>query len=206
MTTLLFRLLAAVALGLGLSLSAAIAQPSLRGHDAEPPVPANLEVPAGHSLHFVGHATGTQNYVCLPSANGPAWTFMAPQATLYHQIWGHLYQQAATHFLAANPLEGGVPRPSWQHSLDSSQVWGRAIASSNDPAYVEPGAIPWLLLEVVGASQGPTGGSLLANTTYIQRLNTSGGLAATGPCAEIGAIALVPYRADYYFYRANRRR
>jgi hypothetical protein len=31
-----------------------------------PPVPANLQVPVGNSVYRVGHAIGTQNYVCLP--------------------------------------------------------------------------------------------------------------------------------------------
>jgi hypothetical protein len=44
---------------------------------------------------------------------------------------------------------------------------------------------------------------------YIQRLNTSGGIAPQTGCAlatDIGRIALVPYAADYFFYRADRHR
>src|SRR4051794_15288457 len=48
-----------------------------------PPVPSGLEVPAGNAAFLKGHAVGTQNYVCLPSASGVAWTFFAPQATLF---------------------------------------------------------------------------------------------------------------------------
>ena len=33
-----------------------------------PPVPSELEVPAGHRPFLLGHATGTQNYMCIPSA------------------------------------------------------------------------------------------------------------------------------------------
>lgn len=206
MTTLVLRLIAAGVLGLGLSASMAVAQPAFGGRIDVPAVPESLEVPAGHRVYLVGHAGGTQNYVCLPTPSGPAWKFVAPQATLFQRFWGDLYQQVTTHFLASNPLEAGVARPSWQHSFDSSQVWGRAVASSNDPVFVESDAIPWLLLEVVGAQRGPTGGDLLAQTTFIQRLNTSGGVAPAGPCGEIGALALVPYRTDYFFYRAHHRR
>ena len=61
------------------------------------------------------------------------------------------------------------------------------------------------LLQAAGAQLGPTGGRLLTNTTYIHRLNTTGGLAPTTGCSqstEVGAVQLVPYTADYFFYKA----
>jgi hypothetical protein len=67
-----------------------------------------------------------------------------------------------------------------------------------------PGAIPWLLLEVVGADAGPTGGTGLTETVFIQRIRTSGGLAPATGCdhaLDVGAKALVPYTADYLFYK-----
>lgn len=206
MSTSVLRLVAAVIVSLGLNAAVAVAQPAFSGHPEGPAVPSTLDVPTGHQLYFVGHATGTQNYVCVPSPSGPIWKFIAPQATLFQRLWGGLSQQITTHFLAANPIEGGVARPTWLHSFDSSQVWGRAVASSSDPAYVEAGAIPWLLLEVVGARRGPMGGDALAHTTFIQRLNTSGGIAPGPSCSEVGSIALVPYRTDYFFYRARHQR
>jgi len=45
----------------------------------------------------------------------------------------------------------------------------------------------------------------MAQTTYVQRLNTAGGVAPQTGCADatnIGATALVPYTADYFFYKA----
>jgi hypothetical protein len=107
-----------------------------------PPVPSNLEVPAGHAVFLEGQAVGTQNYVCLPTATGVAWKFLGPQATLFLTFRGGFQQQITTHFLSANPAESATPRPTWQHSFDSSQVWGRAAASSLDPNFVAPGAIP----------------------------------------------------------------
>jgi hypothetical protein len=41
----------------------------------------------------------------------------------------------------------------------------------------------------------------LTPTTYIQRVNTTGGTQAPTSCTEAGAIKFVPYTADYYFYR-----
>ena len=175
----------------------------------EPDVPTDLVVPDGHVLFARGYAIGTQNYMCLPAASGGvAWKFFAPQATLYVTVLG-LQAQLATHFLSANPEEDGLARPTWQHSIDSSKVWGKVYKISTDPNYVEPGAIPWLLLEKAGTETGPDGGSFMTQTAYIQRINTSGGVAPATGCSasgNIGALALVPYTTDYYFYKARRPR
>src|SRR5262245_36288449 len=123
-----------------------------------PPVPQNLQVPAGNTAYLKGNAIGTQNYMCLPGPDGPAWKFLGPQATLFVQIpWlkSNGLRQIATHFLSANPNEGGTARPTWQAAADGSAVWGRAIADSTDPQYVAEGAIPWLLVQIVGADSGP---------------------------------------------------
>jgi hypothetical protein len=164
-----------------------------------PPVPANLQVPAGNKLFLVGHAVGTQQYFCKFSGTSFTWEFFGPQATLFKNN----DKQIITHFLSPNPAESGTPRATWQDSKDSSTVWAVAIASSSDPAFVAPGAIPWLLLDVVGDQPGPTEGDKLTRTTFIQRLNTSGGVAPATGCAavsDIGKRALVPYITDYFFY------
>jgi hypothetical protein len=64
------------------------------------------------------------------------------------------------------------------------------------------GSIQCLLLQSVGNKKGPTGGNLLAKTTFIQRLNTAGGAVPTSACT-VGQTELVPYTADYFFYRAD---
>jgi hypothetical protein len=45
-------------------------------------------------------------------------------------------------------------------------------------------------------------GEPLGRTTYVQRLNTSGGVAPAGTCTP-GATIAVPYTADYFFWRAH---
>jgi len=57
-------------------------------------------------------------------------------------------------------------------------------------------------LQSIGNQQGPTGGQLLADTTYIQRLNTNGGSAPTTACT-VGQTQLVPYTADYHFFHQD---
>jgi hypothetical protein len=208
MTTYLLHLITISAFVLGLDFSIALAQPVSTARPDVPPLPPNIEVPAGNSVFLKGHAEGTQNFICLPAGSGVAWRFFAPQATLFLEHGRGIDWQVTTHFLSANPAENGVARPTWQHSFDTSRVWGRAIASSNDPNFVAPGAIPWLLLEVVGRARGPAGTAFLSQASYIHRVNTTGGVAPSTGCsqtAEIGTFALVPYAADYFFYRADRR-
>jgi uncharacterized protein DUF3455 len=187
----------AVALGVARTLPA-------HADDITPPaVPDNLQVPMGNTAFLVGHAAGTQGYICQPTATGFAWTFVKPQATLFDDH----DEQLITHFLSTNTFESpSTTRPTWQDSADTSRVWGKAIANSSDPAFVEAGAIPWLLLQVVGSQAGPTGGAALTATTYIHRLSTSGGVAPSAGCAQstdVGGKALVPYSADYFFYKAE---
>jgi Protein of unknown function (DUF3455) len=58
---------------------------------------------------------------------------------------------------------------------------------------------------VVGTQDGPTDGDKLSETTFIHRVNTSGGIAPATGCAlsaDIGKRAFVPYEADYFFYKA----
>jgi hypothetical protein len=182
----------------GLGAAVATASPTkARHHRCDPPaVPENLEVEEGHRPFFVAHATGTQNYICL--AAGQAWTFIGPQATLFNGR----DQQALTHYLSVNPAEG-VARAAWRHSRDTSTVWAAAIQTSTDPAFVQPGAIPWLLLRIVGTEAGPTDGAQVTVTTFIQRVNTQGGVAPAGTCPSVGARAFVPYETDYVFFRAH---
>lgn len=172
-----------------------------------PRVPDIIKVPAGNTAFLKGYATGTQNYICMPSSTGLAWKFLGPQATLFITFrWfnGEVRQQITTHFLSPNPEEAGTPaRATWQSSLDTSVVWAKKIEESNDPNFVAPGAIPWFLLQETGTQRGPTGGSLLAQTTFIQRINTTGGVVPTTSCTEAGTIQFVPYTADYLFYRAS---
>ena len=175
--------------------------PAHADHVTPPAVPSStIQVPAGTKAFLEGAAVGTQDYICLPAGSGFAWTFFGPQATLFN---AH-DEQIITHFLSPNPFENGGARVTWQDSDDTSKVWGMAIASVS----VEPGAIAWLLVQVVGAENGPTGGDRLSETTYIQRLNTAGGVAPSTGCTQstdVGSTALVPYSADYFFYKAIKR-
>src|SRR5262245_56034947 len=171
-----------------LGIFTTVAALPLMAHDRRgvtpPPVPGDIVIEEGNEAYLVGHAIGTQNYVCLPMGASVQWTLFTPQATLFTDE-GH---QIQTHFFSPNPEESGTVRPTWQDSSDTSAVWGRATGSSSDAAFVDPNAIAWLRIEVVGTKEGPKGGKTFTRTTFIQRLNTVGGKAPSTGCAAPGDI------------------
>ena len=174
--------------------------------------------PAGNSAFLLGHGVGTQGYVCLPTGvGGASWTVnnARPEATLFTRVFGEAVQ-IITHFLSpvVNPNDIG-PKPSrfgdvtWQSSFDSSRVWAQKqkfVTAGTEASCPNSGAIDCLLLQVIGSDEGPTGGRLLTKTTFIQRLNTNGGSAPATGClvtGDVGRQVLVPYSADYFFFRAD---
>jgi hypothetical protein len=201
----------ACATALAVAFTVSLPQPVHAAIIVTPPsVPQNLEVPAGNTAFLVGHAVGTQNYICLPSGSGFAFKLFTPEATLFK--FADDTNQLITHYFSPNPDEGGTIRATWQ-SRDTSTIWAKVTLNpdgstglSTDPHFVEKGAVAWLLLQVVGAQDGPTGGNTLSNTTFVQRLSTSGGLAPLTGCAalaDVGTQAFQPYTADYFFYTAD---
>jgi hypothetical protein len=138
----------------------------------------NLQAPAGNKVAFHVYAEGVQIY----SWNGASWSFVAPQAILsasagYEGVVGSHY--------------GG---PTWE-SVSGSKV----VAAVLERCTPDPDAIPWLLLGAT-SSEGP---GIFHQVTFIQRVNTVGGLAPAAPGDFAGQEARVPYTADYLFYRAQ---
>jgi hypothetical protein len=148
------------------------------------PIPAALQVPDGNRLAFAFKGVGAQIYACQASADGTtqSWVFQAPDADLI----GPGGRIVGSHYKG----------PTWE-ALDGSTVVGTKLAGVT----VDATAIPWLLLQ--GTSH--TGTGLMSGVTYIQRLNTTGGLAPTSGCdaGHVGAVANVDYTAIYAFYAAS---
>jgi hypothetical protein len=146
----------------------------------QPEVPAALRVPDGQALLFRAYAQGTQVYGCRAgAAGGFAWTLLQPVATLIDDD--------------GLPLGIHGRGPFWA-GYDGSRVV--AAAAANVPAPLPARDIPLLLLRATGSGEGR-----FAPVTYIQRLDTRGGVAPPGPCDPTGEPTLaVPYLAVYYFY------
>jgi hypothetical protein len=183
------------------------------GNITPPPLPAGMApVPAGNKLFLGTHAVGTQNYVCKPSGAGVAYVLFTPEATLSGEDGG----QVITHNFSPTPFEpntdpkvvaDGTIRATWQYR-DTSRVWAKVHGTDPDgkkgAVTIDSTAIAWLLLDGVGSQNGPTGGDKLTGTTFVQRLNTTGGIAPSTGCSsltDVGNTAFVPYTADYFFYK-----
>ena len=141
---------------------------------------------APHSKPFdTVYAAGVQKYRC--QSNG-TWLFTDPEATLFRSR--RTRKPIGTHF-----LNFATGRPVWQYQ-DGSAV--EAARRASLPAGA--GDIPWLLLQTVVTIAGD--GDRFTQTTWVQRLETSGGVAPAGTCTP-GATAAVPYSADYVFWQAT---
>lgn len=168
--------LAAAALALCLAAApaaAAVAEPS--------GLVAGLRASADEEAAFVLTADGAHVYQCKATAAGPAaWTFVAPDATLYEGTRSIGVHKSPTLF------ESTSDRSSVSALLRATQAAGG-------------GNLPWALYR----AQPLAASGMFAGITSIQRVNTAGGVAPATGCsaANLGAETRVPFTADYYFYR-----
>jgi hypothetical protein len=138
-----------------------------------------LRVEAGNRVALHAYAEGVQIY----QWTGTSWMFVAPEALLFPDDDART-QAFGTHYAG----------PTWE-SASGSTVRGTVI----DRCTPDASAIPWLRLGAV-VSAGP---GIFDDTTFIQRLNTTGGNAPSAAGSFVGEEARVPYTADYYFYKAQ---
>lgn len=171
--------LAALALPLVSLVAAAGANDSISDRRAAPlSACETLFMPANSVLAFHAYATGVQIY----RWNGTSWSFVAPAAALYSDAG----------------LNGGVgihyAGPTWE-SVSGGKVVGAVV----DRCTADQSAIPWLSLSAT-PDDGP---GIFHDVTFIQRVNTTGGLAPSYAGSQIGEIVRVPYTAEYLFFRAQ---
>jgi len=165
-----------------------------------PGVDPTIAVPdGGGSLILHVQGVGTQDYKCTATVNVDdagldagitySWVFAGPEATL-DDCMGN---PVGSHFAS----EGGPGQPEWMTTGDNSFVIAKKVNNGVTP---DGGmTIPWLLLKAfINADAGT-----LSKVTYVQRLDTDGGLSpANSTCGatNIGMVQKVPYTADYYFF------
>jgi Protein of unknown function (DUF3455) len=179
-----FILACTLVLALGVAVSAAGAAPASQTAPGDALDPRTYEPES--KLFLVAYAVGVQKYTCQPNGT---WLFTDPVATLYDaKIDG---KPVGTHF-----LNFGTGRPVWQLK-DGSSVEAARHATVSGGA----GNIAWLLLKGVATSSG-VDGDRFAGTIWVQRLNTSGGVAPAGACTP-GATIAMPYTTDYFFWKGT---
>ena len=173
--------LAALLFVFGQALSAPVS--AAASGDTPPTVPETIAVPPGSVLLFSREAKGVQTYECQNSQ----WVFHAPRALLFDP---QSYQPTGIHYGGVD--RGLTPGPWWESVADGSRIRGGRALSAPSP---NADSIPQLRLEVLERY----GTGVFSPVSYIQRLNTVGGVGPTGEC-QTGAQREVPYTADYYFY------
>jgi hypothetical protein len=173
-------LLTLVALVLLLLALAAPAAAEADGGNRAPDLGAcqNLQVPAGNKVAYHVYAEGVQIY----RWNGTSWTFIAPEAVLFADAG--LEGVVGSHY-------GG---PTWE-SVSGSKV----VGSVRERCIPNPDAVAWLLLEAI-SSEGP---GVFDRLTFVQRVNTVGGIAPADPGDFLGDEERVSYTTEYVFYRAH---
>jgi hypothetical protein len=165
-----------VAAGIAVAAAPAGAAPvraTLTGDQAavQTQVPDTIQPPVGNKRIAEMDARGVQTYKCT---NG-VFTFQQPDAILT--------SNGKAQVLHTNG-------PIWTSVVDGSTVGGTTVGTAPSP-----NAIAQLLL----AGNKVRGPGVLADVTFIQRLDTIGGLAPTGACVD-GTTASVPYTATYTFW------
>lgn len=156
-----------------------------------PVLPGSIAVPPGVTLVAGYRASGSVFYACeaLPDDGGAAW-LSAPSATLYGDDCTAV---AAYSFVGGNPTWTGLTGTSSVTARVDGVLWVSSIDSGS------PNELPWLRF----VSTMNPGAGILQNITYVQQVDTSGGLKPPMPCdprsAAVKTVS-VPYSATYYFY------
>ena len=150
-----------------------------------PELPAqcgSIAAPEGNKLAFHAFAKGVQIYKWNVATQ--TWDLFGPQAGLFAEE--NYFGEIGSHYVG----------PTWE-SKSGSKVEARRVQGTG--CTPDPTAIAWLLL----AKFRTDGAGIFSKVTYIQRVNTTGGLPPATPGAVDGEIKESPYTAEYYFYRAE---
>lgn len=183
-------------------LLAATVFSTLAGCAATPPMtmpmfsqaalPDAVMVPAGHAVVMETVGVGEITYECKTKAVAGAgattmagefeWVFVSPKAVLNDR--------------SGKPVGSYFGPPATWEAADGSRITGTQLAVAPS----SPGNIP---LQLVKANPA-MGSGAMTGISHIQRVATQGGVAPALPCAaaSMGQKQVVPYRADYIFYRA----
>ncbi len=147
-------------------------------------LPEPVRAPAGAQMVMKAVGVGELAYECRAKAGDATafeWAFVGPTAKLMDP---------------ASSKEVGkyYAGPTWE-STDGSKVTGKQVA-------IAPAATGNIPLQLVKAEPA-MGNGAMTGITYIQRVNTKGGVAPPDSCSAsaVGTKKMVPYQADYVFYK-----
>ncbi|MEO7338509.1 MAG: DUF3455 domain-containing protein [Caldimonas sp.] len=163
-------------------LSACASSPMMMTKVDNAALPEPVRAPAGQKMMMATNGIGEITYECREKkdmAGQHEWAFVGPVATLYSGD-----RKAVGKYYAG---------PTWEAN-DGSKVTGKQVAMAPAAA----GNIPMQLVKAEPAM----GAGAMQGVTYIQRVNTKGGVAPAMPCdaGTKGKRQVVAYEADYVFY------
>ncbi|WP_438766063.1 DUF3455 domain-containing protein [Kushneria sp. TE3] len=153
-------------------------------HAALADTPDDVQVPDGNTVALETVGVGAIKYMCETNDAGDvAWVFKGPSAALNDSDG----DQVGSYY---------GPPATWE-ALDGSKVTGTQVGTADNG----DDNIPLQLVEANPAE----GEGAMTGVSYIQRLNTEGGVAPDTACDadHEGATAIVTYQADYIFWTAE---
>ncbi|MCC5900389.1 MAG: DUF3455 domain-containing protein [Halomonas sp.] len=153
-------------------------------HAALAEIPAEVQVPSGNTIALETVGVGAIAYMCETRDDGSmGWVFKGPSAALNDR--------------EGNQVGSYYGPPATWEALDGSKLTATELATAPNGE----GNIPLQLVEANPAE----GEGAMAGVSYIQRLDTLGGVAPNVECGadNNGAMAVVTYQSDYIFWTAE---
>ena len=140
---------------------------------------SRIKVPAGHEPALQLAARGVQIFRCERQGNAFEWRFQLPEAELFDA--------------QGQPVGRHGANFSFEYQ-DGSRLLGTVLeydkAATSD-------TLPWLLFSARSFGKGELGG-----VTYVQRVNTRGGMPPrTCNASQLNRLLRVDFSADFVFYR-----
>ncbi len=169
---------------LAVSLLAACGSMSTAPMYSQAGLPAAVQVPAGNKVAMETVGVGEITYQCSAKkdmADQFEWVFVGPDAKLNDRSGKQIGKYYG-------------PPATWEN-MDGSKLTGTQVAVSPSA----PGNIPNQLVKANPAM----GSGAMTGVTYIQRVNTMGGVAPSMACTagNMGSKQIVKYQSDYIFYK-----
>jgi hypothetical protein len=149
-------------------------------------LPAAVRAPAGNTVALETVGVGEITYQCRAKKDAAGqfeWVFVGPDAKLNDRSGKQIGKYYG-------------PPATWE-AMDGSKLSGAQVAVAPS----SPGNIPLQLVK----GNPATGSGAMTGVTYIQRVDTKGGVAPATPCTagNLDAKEVVKYQADYIFYKAS---
>ena len=122
---------------------------------------------------------GVQVFRCEPRGAGYSWVFRLPEADLADASGKAVIRHGANF--------------SFEH-IDGSRLLGSVVDFDESP---NPNSLRWLLFSTRSFNQG-----VLTGVTYVQRVNTNGGMPpARCEASQQNRLLRVDFSADFVFYK-----